>query len=119
MQRYVTCPHSWLNFSGEEETFSLAGIVRLYYTIQDLTDEQMYVMTVKISICTSAAGCDTNYTILDSVMLPKLQCYWNESFYDPGVYIVDIVGEVRRPGMWHELDYFYIFLVKAILQVWI
>lgn len=45
-----------------------------------MPEEKVYLATVKLSICTESTSCEANYTIFDNVLLPKMQCDWNEGF---------------------------------------
>ncbi|XP_062581277.1 uncharacterized protein LOC134243073, partial [Saccostrea cucullata] len=65
---------------GQEEVFTLAGIVKMIYKIEDLPAEKLYVMTVKLSVCTETSGCEANHTIFNNMLLPKQPCQWNEGF---------------------------------------
>ncbi|XP_062582876.1 uncharacterized protein LOC134244633, partial [Saccostrea cucullata] len=65
---------------GQEEVFTLSGIVKMVYKIEDLPAEKLYVMSVKLSVCTETSGCEANHTIFNNMLLPKQPCQWNEGF---------------------------------------
>lgn len=51
------------------------------YTINNLVDERMYLVDLKLSVCTES-GCEANYTILKDMLLPKQPCSWNTGYID-------------------------------------
>ncbi|XP_062596534.1 uncharacterized protein LOC134257978, partial [Saccostrea cucullata] len=65
---------------GEDEVFSLAGILKIIYNLRDLHNEKAYLATVKLSVCTESSSCEANHTIFNNVLLPKQPCDWNEGF---------------------------------------
>lgn len=50
------------------------------YNIRDLPNEKLYVVTLKLSVCTESSGCEANHTIFENMMLPKQPCSWDEGF---------------------------------------
>uniref|UniRef100_K1QZL7 Uncharacterized protein n=1 Tax=Magallana gigas TaxID=29159 RepID=K1QZL7_MAGGI len=73
--------------NGEPEEFSLLGIYRVRYTIEDLFEDRSYLVSLEAMDCyeTRPPQCDTGttYTILNRAVFPKGLCTWNQSFVDP------------------------------------
>nr|XP_022293249.1 uncharacterized protein LOC111103919 [Crassostrea virginica] len=66
--------------SGQNEVFTLAGLIKLIFKMEDLPAEKVYVLTVTLSVCTETTGCEANHTIFSNLMLPKQPCRWDEGF---------------------------------------
>lgn len=57
------------------------------YKIEDLPAENLYVVSVMLSVCTETSGCEANHTIFNKLMLPKQPCQWDEGFVNSSLYI--------------------------------
>ncbi|VDI23782.1 Hypothetical predicted protein, partial [Mytilus galloprovincialis] len=71
---------------GAHYSFSLQGIVRVEYSIEDLYTERYYLVNMRIRFCYESTEyqCDEKYTILQNMKLPKQQCDWRSGFSTPG-----------------------------------
>ncbi|XP_069109897.1 uncharacterized protein [Argopecten irradians] len=70
---------------GEMEELDIGGVFRIGVTIQDLTHEDMYLVSVDLSLCwDSAASCGTVVTVLDNTQLHKQVCTWARGFPEAG-----------------------------------
>ncbi|CAG2190131.1 unnamed protein product [Mytilus edulis] len=69
---------------GEQQQFSLGGVVNIMFSVYDLAASNYYLMSMNITICTeSMAPCEQTFVVLDNVLLPKRQCTWNATFVNP------------------------------------
>ncbi|VDI40562.1 Hypothetical predicted protein [Mytilus galloprovincialis] len=69
---------------GEQQQFSLGGVVNIVFSVYDLAASNYYLMSMNITICTeSMAPCEQTFVVLDNVLLPKRQCTWNATFVNP------------------------------------
>ncbi|XP_076086791.1 uncharacterized protein LOC143057371 [Mytilus galloprovincialis] len=69
---------------GEQQQFSLGGVVNIVFSVYDLAASNYYLMSMNITICTeSMAPCEQTFIVLDNVLLPKRQCTWNATFVNP------------------------------------
>lgn len=50
------------------------------YNVRDLPNDKLYVVTVKLSVCTNSSSCEANHTIFENMLLPKQPCSWDEGF---------------------------------------
>ncbi|VDI36613.1 Hypothetical predicted protein, partial [Mytilus galloprovincialis] len=75
---------SWTK--GAHYSFSLQGIVRVEYSIEDLYTERYYLVNIRIRFCyeSTESQCEEKYTILQNMKLPKQQCDWSSGFSIPG-----------------------------------
>ncbi|VDI45264.1 Hypothetical predicted protein [Mytilus galloprovincialis] len=73
---------------GFDNYFSLQGIVRVMYNIEDLSTEKMYLITMKIMFCfeSTSPECSENdqFTVLENTMLPKGVCDWSDHLSPSG-----------------------------------
>ena len=57
------------------------------YTIVDLSDQDIYRLSMKFDVCTEAgSACDYSLIVMDSVELPRSSCQsnWNYGYVKPG-----------------------------------
>ncbi|KAK3101936.1 hypothetical protein FSP39_007496 [Pinctada imbricata] len=69
---------------GIEEFFynrTLEGYSWGDYTILDLQLEDGYLVSINVSVCEDSS-CSSQYVMLDSMLLPKVQCSYNQPFVD-------------------------------------
>ncbi|KAL5015120.1 hypothetical protein ScPMuIL_009390 [Solemya velum] len=72
---------SLLDFSfGEHKQFWLNGVIRLDFTIGDLSGEGEFLVSLSIAVCFGEGDCVIEEPILTNTKLPKPICNWNTSF---------------------------------------
>ncbi|CAG2233871.1 unnamed protein product [Mytilus edulis] len=86
---------------GFDNYFSLQGIVRVMYNIEDLYTEKMYLISMKIMFCfeSTPPECSENdqFTILKNTMLPKRFCDWSDHMSPSGCSNTAVLPEVEEP----------------------
>ena len=51
------------------------------FTIDKIEEQHSYLISMNVTVCTeSQESCEQNYVVLDDVMLPILQCQWQQGF---------------------------------------
>ncbi|KAL5013968.1 hypothetical protein ScPMuIL_008238, partial [Solemya velum] len=83
---------SLLDFGfGENTQFWLNGVLRLDFTIEDLSDDGEFLVSLTIAVCFGGknSDCVINEPILTNIKLLKLVCNWNTTFLDPGFSLKD------------------------------
>ncbi|XP_052081234.1 uncharacterized protein LOC127719258 [Mytilus californianus] len=72
---------------GTYHSFSLQGIVRVEYIIEDLYTERYYLVNMRVSFCyeSTIPECDSKnqFIVLQNMKLPKQQCDWTSGFHSP------------------------------------
>ncbi|CAG2253144.1 unnamed protein product [Mytilus edulis] len=67
---------------GVQESFWLAGVLGLSYSIEDFSGESMYLVSLNISVCfESNKPCHASAQILSNTWLKKTLCAWDTSYY--------------------------------------
>ncbi|VDI15760.1 Hypothetical predicted protein [Mytilus galloprovincialis] len=67
---------------GVQESFWLAGVLRLSYSIEDFSGESMYLVSLNMSVCfESNKSCHVSAQILSNTWLKKTLCAWNTNYY--------------------------------------
>ncbi|XP_071145134.1 uncharacterized protein [Mytilus edulis] len=70
--------YSW----GTVLAVSLLGVINLNFTIDDLPDDKMYIVSMNVSVCFDAnSTCEDDIVnVLNNALLPKQQCEYSEDF---------------------------------------
>ncbi|XP_067658325.1 uncharacterized protein [Haliotis asinina] len=70
---------------GTEENFSLNGVAKMKFRIQDLKRSRKYLITFGVSVCTEAGQpCDKEIEVMTDVLLPRLTRDWYSKDTVPG-----------------------------------
>ncbi|VDI01394.1 Hypothetical predicted protein [Mytilus galloprovincialis] len=81
---------------GTEKTFSLQGGIRLNFTLNDLTNENVFMVKFSIHLCLETSdpdNCVVDLPIMDNVKLPKGTCDWKKGFNINRFSILGWLGE--------------------------
>ncbi|VDI13107.1 Hypothetical predicted protein, partial [Mytilus galloprovincialis] len=72
--------YSW----GTVLAVSLLGVINLNFTIDDLPDDKMYIVSMNVSVCFEAnSTCEDDIVnVLNNALLPKQQCEYSEDFVE-------------------------------------
>ncbi|XP_052083606.1 uncharacterized protein LOC127720906 [Mytilus californianus] len=102
---------------GTTLTVSLMGIINMYFTIDDLPDDKMFIVSMNVSVCFDAnSTCDEEIVnILNDALLPKQQCEFPEDFIvrdfsltkwmsDRDIILTDVLKEYMIYQILEELD---------------
>ncbi|CAC5374575.1 unnamed protein product [Mytilus coruscus] len=66
---------------GSFHNFTLLGVGRMEYSIEDFPGEGVYVINLKIRVCFETVGpCEIDEVILDDLTFPKMTCTWDETY---------------------------------------
>ncbi|VDI33335.1 Hypothetical predicted protein, partial [Mytilus galloprovincialis] len=78
--------YSLLDYTfGETEHFNLFGVVRLMYSLEDLRQQEMFILQLKFSFCLeSNDACELVIPILEDMVFPKPVCQSDTSFQSKG-----------------------------------
>ncbi|KAK3101652.1 hypothetical protein FSP39_005219 [Pinctada imbricata] len=92
---------------GTQKSFRLANVIRVDYQIYDLSVEEQYLFSMKISVCFEQNdNCQHTATIFDGVRLPKTTCDWTSYVAVPDFslnkWITD--NKASNPVTWYESD---------------
>ncbi|XP_076086926.1 uncharacterized protein LOC143057501 [Mytilus galloprovincialis] len=70
--------YSW----GTVLEVSLLGVINMNFTIDDLPDDKMFIVSMNVSVCFDAnSTCEDDIVnVLNSALLPKQQCKYSEDF---------------------------------------
>ncbi|CAG2253142.1 unnamed protein product [Mytilus edulis] len=70
--------YSW----GTVLEVSLLGVINMNFTIDDLPDDKMFIVSMNVSVCFEAnSTCEDDIVnVLDNALLPKQQCKYSEDF---------------------------------------
>ncbi|XP_060596419.1 uncharacterized protein LOC132750447 [Ruditapes philippinarum] len=60
------------------ERVTLIGMLSVTYAIVDVTAENAYVVTLKLSLCLDESDCLFDDTVLDNQMIKKETCHWED-----------------------------------------
>ncbi|KAK3101942.1 hypothetical protein FSP39_007535 [Pinctada imbricata] len=91
---------SLLDFNfGTEQNLWLQGVYRLDYIIWDLSEENVYIVTMNISACFESSGdCLVQETIISQVNLPKPSCNYKSADYKiPGFSLSGYLASLGKP----------------------
>ncbi|XP_052083593.1 uncharacterized protein LOC127720891 [Mytilus californianus] len=67
---------------GVQESFWLAGVLRLSYSIEDFSGESLYLVSLNMSVCfESNKSCHASTQILSHTWLTKALCAWDTNYY--------------------------------------
>ncbi|XP_052081233.1 uncharacterized protein LOC127719257 [Mytilus californianus] len=78
--------YSLLDYTfGETENFNLFGVTRLEYNLEDLRQQEMFILQLTFSICLESNGpCELVIPILEDMIFPKPVCQSDTAFMSKG-----------------------------------
>ncbi|KAL3873866.1 hypothetical protein ACJMK2_036950, partial [Sinanodonta woodiana] len=74
---------SLLNYDwGKKKTFYLAGVVRMEFSIEDLSAERLYLVNMMLSVCfETRSSCMIKVPLLQNTLMPKALCSGKLDYY--------------------------------------
>ncbi|XP_063420822.1 uncharacterized protein LOC134706043 [Mytilus trossulus] len=78
--------YSLLDYTfGETENFNLFGVTRLKYNLEDLRQQEMFILQLTFSFCLESNGpCELVIPILEDMIFPKPVCQSDTTFLTKG-----------------------------------
>ncbi|VDI11129.1 Hypothetical predicted protein, partial [Mytilus galloprovincialis] len=65
---------------GQKESITLVNVIRLGFSVYDLAGENMFLLSLNISVCLEVEGsCLIHIPIFKNTKLPKYQCDWSKN----------------------------------------
>ncbi|XP_052081256.1 uncharacterized protein LOC127719281 [Mytilus californianus] len=93
----MTMTTSLLDYQwGTEKTFSLQGGIRINFTLNDLANENVFMVKFSIHLCLETSNpnnCVVDLPIMDNVKLPKGTCDWKKGFNNDKFILQGWLGE--------------------------